>query len=180
VKILFFSDLHGSLPAARLLERRVAELAPDRIVSLGDVLYDYGYTRSPGPHPVAEILNRYAERMVAVRGNCDSPADLREFSFPVAADAVVPMHIGKVLFLLTHGQRWHGGNPPPSGSCDVLVHGHTHVPVLRKLPDGLVIFNPGALAFPRGGHGATFGFFDGETLSVRRLSDGVVEMSLAL
>ena len=56
----------------------------------------------------------------------------------------------------------------------VLAHGHTHIPELRLLPEGVTLFNPGSISLPKRNNPPTFGFFDGSALTVRRLEDGAV------
>ena len=39
MKVLFFSDVHGSPESVTLLRRQIDRLAPEQLVLLGDVLY---------------------------------------------------------------------------------------------------------------------------------------------
>ncbi len=74
MKLMFASDIHGSLPATE----RVLELLPKRspwLVILGDVLNHGPRNALPegyAPAKVAERLNEVAHKVIAVRGNCDS------------------------------------------------------------------------------------------------------------
>ena len=85
-RILLFSDSHGVAAAMKALRARVEADAPDLVCFLGDALYhgprngvpiDYDTRRS------AEIFNDMAERIVAVRGNCDAEIDQMMLSFPM-------------------------------------------------------------------------------------------------
>ena len=78
MKILFLSDIHGSLPA---LQRALAfydNHGYDLLVLLGDLL-NYGprngLCQGLDPQAVADVLNSRADSIVAVRGNCDSEVD---------------------------------------------------------------------------------------------------------
>ncbi len=64
--------------------------------------------------------------------------------------------------------------------CDVFCFGHSHVPVLHRLNDGLVLFNPGSCALPRTAYGPTYGYFDGTELQIREVPTGEVILSLTL
>jgi hypothetical protein len=77
-------------------------------------------------------------------------------------------------FFITHGHLWNATNVPPVPQGTILAHGHTHIPELRPLPEGVTLFNPGSISLPKRNFPPTFGFFDGEKLSVRRLEDGAV------
>ena len=85
-RILFFSDSHGVAAAMKALRARVEADAPDLVCFLGDALYhgprnglpvDYDTKRA------ADEFNAMAERIVAVRGNCDAEIDQYMLSFPM-------------------------------------------------------------------------------------------------
>ncbi len=175
MKLLFFSDIHGVPDTlARLLEH-VEVLKPDRLVLLGDVLYHGPRNGVPEHYNsplVAGMLNARRRDILAVRGNCDSEVDQQLLEFPMMSD-FSELLVGGRHFFLTHGHRWNKSNLPPISEGTVLVHGHTHIPELTLLPEKVTIFNPGSITLPKGGFPRTFGFFDGEGLSVRRLEDGI-------
>lgn len=175
MKILFFSDVHGVSEALEALFRHADGLKPDRLVSLGDTLY-HGFRKGMSSRYdsqyAADLLNARKDQIIAVRGNCDTEADQQLLAFPMLSD-YAELQAGGTHFFLTHGDRWNERRLPPflpPGS--VLANGHTHVPELKRRPDGVTIFNPGSISLPRSGYPPTFGFFDGAVLSVRTLSDG--------
>ena len=133
--ILFFSDLHGSAQAVQFLRRQIDLLRPERIAFLGDSL-------SPERSPAAiAFLNSLADRITAVAGNCDGDREQAALLFPLHEDYALlntPTH----RFFLTHGDRWSPSRLPPAGVGEVFCFGHSHVPMLHRLPDGLVLFNP--------------------------------------
>ena len=166
MKILFLSDIHGSLPA---LQRALAfydNHGYDLLVLLGDLL-NYGprngLCQGLDPQAVADVLNSRADSIVAVRGNCDAEVDQMMFQFPMLADYAV-LDAGSETFFLTHGHLFNENRLPPIGIGTVLAHGHTHVPELKKIDCGLTIFNPGSISLPKGGSSQSFGFFDGTEL----------------
>ena len=75
-------------------------------------------------------------------------------------------------FFLTHGHIWNEHNLPNVPPGTVLTHGHTHVPVIRELANGITLFNPGSISLPKNGMPQSFGFFNEKILSVLRLEDG--------
>ena len=166
MKILFLSDIHG-VPSA--LEQALAAAEPlgcDRIVLLGDLLYHGPRNGVPDfydPVKVVAILNSLKEKIIAVRGNCDAEVDQMMFEFPMMGDYAV-LDAGTETFFLTHGHLWNEQRLPPAGIGTVLVHGHTHVPELKRLDCGLTVFNPGSVALPKGGSSRSFGYFDGREL----------------
>ena len=166
MKIVFMSDIHGVPSALQAALASADALGYDRLVLLGDLLYHGPRNGVPNfydPVEVAAILNERKDRIVAVRGNCDAEVDQMMFEFPMMADYAV-LDAGAEKFFLTHGHLWNERQLPPLGMGTVLVHGHTHVPELKKLDCGISIFNPGSVSLPKSGSSRSFGYFDGSTL----------------
>ena len=152
MKILIASDLHGSARYCRALVDAVQREQADRVVLLGDLLY-HG-PRNPLPEEydtqaVTAILNELADRLLCVRGNCDSEVDQMVLRFPMLADYAFLSAEGVDLYL-THGHLQGPDSPPPLRPGECLVCGHTHLPVLRKQKH-LTYLNPGSLALPKEG-----------------------------
>jgi len=166
MRIVFISDVHG-VPSALEKTLGVAErLGYDRIVLLGDLLYHGPRNGVPDfydPVKVSQLLNPLKDRILAVRGNCDAEVDQMMLEFPIMGDYAV-LDAGTEKFFLTHGHLWNEDRLPPLGMGTVLVHGHTHIPTLKRLSCGLMIFNPGSISLPKGGSDPSFGYFDGEAL----------------
>jgi len=174
MKILFFSDVHGVPDALEKLLAHADRLAPDRLVLLGDALYHGPRNGVPTDYDTArtaELLNSRRDRLLAVRGNCDAEVDQLMLEFPIMAD-FAELWTEHDRFFLTHGHLWNENRLPPLVPGTTLVHGHTHLPDLKTLPGGVTVFNPGSIALPKGGFPPSFGWYDGNTLSLRRLADG--------
>lgn len=122
LRILVLADTHNHLPKEiDLLAHGVSE-----IWHLGDVCRE----------SLLEELRAVGPPVTVVRGNCDA-----EFSWPLTVD----LTRNKIRFRLQH-------IPPerPPSRCDVLLHGHTHVP--RDEVIGQVRFlNPGCVTRPNRG-----------------------------
>jgi putative phosphoesterase len=176
MKILFFSDVHGSPESLELLLEKIRDFAPDHLVLLGDALY-HG-PRNPlkedyAPKKTAELLNSIKARLTAVRGNCDSEVDQMMLEYPMMSDYAALLADGH-RFFLTHGHHWNPGQLPPLGSGDVLCYGHTHIPQAEKITDDLTAFNPGSLSLPKGGYAASYGTYENNTLTVLELESGKI------
>lgn len=145
MKWLIASDLHGSAECCdRLLDAYRREGA-ERLLLLGDILFNgHGTADKKG---VADRLNPLSDRIICVRGNCDSDGDAAMLAFPVRAGYVkIPM--GARTVFATHGDWYNEDNlPPDMAAGDILLHGHTHVPKAKT--DGRYLcFNPGSAAQP--------------------------------
>ena len=174
MKILFFSDVHGSPESLELLLVRIRDFAPDHLVLLGDALY-HG-PRNPlkedyAPKRTAELLNSVKANLTAVRGNCDSEVDQMMLEYPMMSDYATLLADGH-RFFLTHGHHWNPSQLPPLGAGDVLCYGHTHIPQAERITDDLTAFNPGSLSLPKGGYAASYGTYENNTLTVWELESG--------
>ncbi|AKS59476.1 phosphodiesterase yfcE [Yersinia pestis 1522] len=97
MKLMFASDLHGSLPATERVLAIFDHSGAQWLVLLGDLLnhgprnaLPEGYQPAAvaeslnayKPAAVAESLNAYKDSIIAVRGNCDSEVDQMLLQFP--------------------------------------------------------------------------------------------------
>jgi phosphoesterase, MJ0936 family len=172
MKLMFASDIHGSLPATERVLSLFAQSGAHWLILLGDVLNHGPRNALPqgyAPAQVAEYLNPLAAQIIAVRGNCDSEVDQMLLQFPVTAPWQQVLLENHRLFL-THGHLFGPDNLPPLANGDVLVYGHTHIPVAEKRGE-IFLFNPGAVSIPKGGFVASYGLLDGDKLQVLALND---------
>ena len=155
MKLLIASDIHGSAAWCERLMAQVEREAPDKIILLGDLLYHGPRNPLPeghDPREVARMLNGQAERIIAVRGNCEAEVDQVMLDFPCMADYAVIYDGVRELFC-THGHLFDAGNLPPLPSDACFVSGHTHVQV-DEVRDGHRFVNPGSVSLPKDGiHG---------------------------
>lgn len=177
MKWLIASDIHGSaLYLEKLLERYRAERA-DRILLLGDLLYHGPRNDLPegyAPKKVIALLNEIKNDIICVRGNCEAEVDQMVLEFPVMADyAIIPTD-GRII-LATHGHIYNNNNLPAIRPGDILLHGHTHVPVVEEYETHIYI-NPGSVSIPKENSPHSYMIFDGKTFEWKDL-DGKVYKS---
>lgn len=149
-KLLIASDIHGSAYYCRLLMERIQEEAPDRILLLGDLLYHgprNDLPRDYAPKEVISMLNGLRDRLLCVRGNCDTEVDQMVLDFPILAEYSLLL-LGDTTVFATHGHHANEGSPLPHRSGDVLLCGHTHVPAWNEHED-FVYLNPGSVSIPK-------------------------------
>lgn len=151
MKIMIASDIHGSaFWCERLLEAFESEGA-DKLVLLGDLLYHGPRNDFPdgyAPKKVFAMLNGIKEKLLCVRGNCDSEVDQMVLEFPMMADYALLEADGRKLFL-THGHLFNAENPPLLQAGDLLLNGHFHNPCSSKLENGGIYANCGSVALPK-------------------------------
>lgn len=102
-----------------------------------------------------------------MRGNCDSEVDQMLCQFPITATwqtVLIPKH----RLFLTHGHVFGPDKLPPMAPGDVLVYGHTHIPVAGQVGEH-IHFNPGSTTIPRGEGVPSYGLMENNTLRVLTL-----------
>ena len=152
MKLLIASDLHGSASYTRQLLDAFQRENADRLLLLGDLLYHGPRNDLPDaydPKGVTALLNANKNELLCVRGNCDAEVDQMVLPFPILADyAVIP--VGHRLMYCTHGHHFNVNALPPMSKGDILLYGHTHVPLLDVTEDR-VCLNPGSVSIPKEG-----------------------------
>ena len=183
MKFLIASDIHGSAYWAERLMSAIEAEQPDRIILLGDLLYHgprNDLPRDYAPKRVIPLLNDLAKsgRVIAVRGNCDSEVDQMLLHFPITAPWQQVL-LEKQRLFLTHGHLFGPENLPALNQNDVLVYGHTHLPVAEQRGE-IFHFNPGSVSIPKGGNPASYGMLDNDVLSVIALNDQSIIAQVAI
>ena len=116
----------------------------------GDILYHgprNDLPRDYAPKAVIEILNNYADRILCVRGNCDTEVDQMVLQFPIMADYAVICEKCTLIYA-THGHNYNCDKLPPITKGDILLHGHTHIPAC-DINDKCIYLNPGSVSIPK-------------------------------
>jgi putative phosphoesterase len=176
--ILFASDIHGRLHRAEKLAQLIDETKPEKVILLGDYLYNgprNGVPDDYDPMQVSLILNRFVDVVIGVRGNCDSRIDDDLLHFPLEDNR--QLIISGQEFDLYHGDAFSLKHLSPHPGA-VLVSGHTHLYVLKK-ENGFIYLNPGSISFPKGGNPATYATFDGKKAEIHDFDDRHVLLSLS-
>ena len=150
MKFLIASDIHGSAYYCDLLLKAIATEKADRVLILGDILYHGPRNDLPecyAPKKVIEMLNPLKDKLLCVRGNCDTEVDQMVLDFPILADySVIP--VGDRLIYATHGHNFNENNLPPISKGDILLNGHTHVSKCVEHSD-FIYMNPGSVSIPK-------------------------------
>lgn len=149
MKLLVASDIHGSAVWCKKMLGAFEKEGADKLVLLGDILYHGPRNPLPdgyAPQEVFAMLNPIADRIIAVRGNCDSEVDQMVLDFNVSSDYAV-LYDGATKITLSHGHR----PVPPLGKGDVYITGHTHVPLNAVEKEGYLHLNPGSVSLPKDG-----------------------------
>ena len=133
-KILVISDTHGDYRRTDAVIER--EKPFDLLIHCGDLQMEL---KALVPDPSIPVY--------AVKGNCDIRSDLPE---------VLTLRVGYYNLMVTHGHKYQVKHTKDilleaarENFADVVLFGHTHVPVNYRSKTGCLVLNPGSLAFPQ-------------------------------
>ena len=166
MKLVIASDIHGSAKYCRLLIEAFKREGAEKLLLLGDILYHGPRNPLPeeyAPAKVAEMLGEIKEKIICVRGNCDSEVDQMVLPFPITADYAA-IYADGVNIYLSHGHR----EVPPLGKDDVYITGHTHVPLNDK-SEGFLHLNPGSVSLPKENSAHGYILFDNGKFNFKSL-----------
>ncbi len=175
MKLMIASDIHGSAYYLEKLLCRFNAEKPDKLILLGDILYHGPRNDLPegyNPKKVIELLNNMKEKLMCVRGNCDTEVDQMVLDFPILSDCAY-ISVDGVDIFATHGHIYNENNPPKLKKGDILLHGHTHIPVCKRIDD-YVLINPGSVSIPKEDSANGYIIFENKTFVWKDLNGNVI------
>ncbi len=150
MKLAIASDIHGSKTCCAALLERFERSGAEKLLLLGDILYHgprNGLCDGYDPKAVADLLNAYADRIICIKGNCDSEVDQMVLDFPIMSETALIFN-GGVTALAIHGHR--GMDSLPLKGVSIVFSGHTHIPD-NTVRGGVIYANPGSVSIPKNG-----------------------------
>lgn len=180
------SDIHGSAADLRTAIDSFSGRKPDVLLLCGDFLNHGPRNDLPAGYDTratAMLLNECREKIICVRGNCDSEVDQMMLEFPClnayttlffpparmengSSDSFVPN--GRIF--VHHGHLYDRAALQkllPAGT--IVVSGHTHETVLEKA-GGLFYLNPGSISIPKCADGKTCALIETDADGIRKVS----------
>ena len=145
MKYLVVSDIHGASDSAQVISDVFKREKCDLIICLGDILYHGPRNDLPNnycPKDVIKILNPLANKIIAIKGNCEAEVDQMVLDFKI--NEILNMEINGLRCHLEHGHHLDDFK----GDCDIVLYGHTHIPD-NSIKDGIMYFNPGSITLPK-------------------------------
>lgn len=150
MKLMIASDIHGSFYYCEKMLTAFNEEKADRLLILGDILYHgprNDLPRDYAPKKVIAALNSVKDKLLSVRGNCDTEVDQMVLEFPILADYCILALDDKTVYA-THGHKYGETTPPPLPEGSILLCGHTHIPKCTEY-EGYTYMNPGSVSIPK-------------------------------
>lgn len=186
MKYLVLSDIHGGAKEAKQALSFFQKFNCDAVVLLGDLLNHGPRNKVPefyDPMNVGEVLNQYKEKIISIRGNCDSEVDQMVFDFPCNASygyIYIQLESKIIKIFLTHGHLHKIDtveqlNKLGLGKNDIVLSGHTHVSGIFKKESGITNINPGSTTIPKGGTKAGFALIDEKSIKLYQLDGSIID-----
>lgn len=174
MKFLIASDIHGSSYFVNAVIKKAKEENADKIILLGDI-YNHG-PRNPlpkdyAPMEVAKSLNEIKEKLIVIKGNCDSAVDTMISNFDFL-DNLVLVSGGKTLFL-THGHIYNKDNLPKT-DFDAIIYGHFHTGFIERKGD-MIIANTGSTSLPKNDTPNSFMVLEDKILTLKDFENNVIK-----
>ncbi|MBO7450163.1 MAG: phosphodiesterase [Clostridiales bacterium] len=170
MKIMVASDIHGDIVKCRDVIAKFNEEKADKLLLLGDLLYHGPRNDLPkdyAPKEVIKELNALKERIIAVRGNCDTEVDQMVIEFPIMAEYIYIVS-GDVTIFATHGHHHNPDNLPFLAPGSIFLYGHTHV-ALDEMRGDIRIMNPGSPSIPKNGTAPSYIIIENGEAELKRL-----------
>lgn len=171
MKLMFASDIHGSLFYCEEMIEAYQRENPEKLILLGDLLYHGPRNDLPkgyNPKGVINALNSMKDELLCVRGNCEAEVDQMVLDFPIMADYMILYINGRMAFV-THGHLFNENKLPSLKKGDLLIHGHTHVQAMREIGD-YVYINPGSVSIPKENNLNSYMIYDSGVFTIKSLS----------
>ena len=168
MKYLIVSDIHGSIDSATILINKFNQHNCDKILILGDILYHGPRNDLPSnynPKKVIEVLNLYADKIIAIRGNCDAEVDQMVLNFKINENYKLTYQ--NKTYMLTHG---HHLDELDYSDVDVTLFGHTHI--IKKYDLNNVTFiNVGSITIPKENTKRCYGILENNVVTIYDIDD---------
>lgn len=176
MKILFFSDIHGITNNLKVLEELDNKEHFDKIVCLGDLYYSgptFDNSLKLNSKDVLEFLMKYIDRLIVLKGNCDSDVDIKASDFPICSNLAL-INTDNLDIYLTHGNEYSFDKNRKFKRKGILVYGHEHIPYIKQNND-MTYICVGSISLPRGDFKASYMIYNNKTFTLYSIDNKVID-----
>lgn len=147
MKLIFISDIHG-------IKTNLDKLKPiidtcDKLVVLGDLYYIGPRNKINNDYDilfVQEFLTNYKDKLICMRGNCDSNVDISVSDFTIN-EGINYLNLEGIDTFISHGDYYNSSYKKINDNS-VLIYGHEHIPYIKNI-DNKHYICVGSIAIPR-------------------------------
>lgn len=176
MKILFFSDIHGIPENLNRIKKLDDKEKFDKIVVLGDLYYagpTYDNSKQIKSMEVKDFLLNYHERLICMRGNCDSDVDIKASDFPIC-NTISLICIDGLDIYLTHGNEYSIEKNRKFQRKGILIYGHEHYPFIENKND-MTFINVGSISLPKKESEASYCIYADKKFTIYGISGKEIE-----
>lgn len=174
MKLMFISDIHGIKTNLEKVKEKFKELNCDKLVVLGDLYYIGPRNKMIEGYDIKAVesfLEAMEDKLICMRGNCDSEVDLMISNFPIMNDLSLIMTENHDLYI-THGHIYNESNWMKENS--ILIYGHFHIPFIKKIETNYYI-NPGSISLPKEGYKPSYLIYDENKITIYDIDDNIIK-----
>lgn len=176
MKIGFISDTHGNLHWSKIALSYLKDC--DYILHLGDVLAHgprNDITGEYNPRELAEVF-KAMDNIYFIRGNCDADVDEMVMDKDISKSECL-FEFDGIKIYATHGYLESDNTRIYKGvelGADIVAYGHSHIKVLEKLED-IIVLNPGSTTLPKDGSKSIAIYEDGHLKLIDIEKDKIIK-----
>ena len=166
MRYLIASDIHGGIDGTKYLYDLYKKEKFDKFIILGDILYHGPRNDLPSdykPKEVIKLLNELKDEIIAIKGNCEAYVDEMVLDFEIHDH--LDLRLNNLDSHLEHGHFLDDY----LGKPDIILFGHTHVLLLEKKND-IIMLNPGSVTLPKNGNPKSYAIWDDNKITIYNLS----------
>lgn len=176
MKIIFLSDIHGIYENLDLIDKIIENEKIDKIVVLGDLYYygpNYNGNKKVNSVMVKDFLTKHSDKLICMRGNCDSDVDVKVSDFPICSGLSM-LYIDDLNIYVTHGNEYNKEKTNKFNNREgVLVYGHEHIPYIEK-NNNMIYINVGSISLPRNGNLPTYMIYEKRCFKIYNINKEIV------
>lgn len=177
MKIMFISDIHGIKTNLEKIRQKFLEFNCNKLVVLGDLYYIGPRNKMKDGYDiqyVKEFLESFKDKLICIRGNCDSEVDIMVSDFPIINELSM-ISIDEYDIYLTHGHIYNENNWNIENS--ILIYGHFHIPFIKE-KDNKLFINPGSISLPKDNNNPTYLIYDNNKFTIYDINDKIVAQKI--
>lgn len=172
MRIMFLSDIHGITKNLDYINKIFVDLNCDKLVVLGDLFNGPSSLEYYNPLYVLEFLNRFKDKIICMKGNCDFNYYLKDCKF-VVHEGLFKTKIDNYNFYFNHGNSYNYDNLGDIQN-GILIYGHEHKPYIRKKRNILCI-NTGSISLPRGNFIESYLLYDNGKFRIYDINNRIID-----
>lgn len=174
MKLMIISDIHGIKTNLPKIKEKFEKLQCDKLVVLGDLYYIGPRNKMIEGYDidyVKNFLESFKDKLICVRGNCDSEVDLMVSNFPIVNELSLIATINNDLYI-THGHIYNESNW--SNTNSILIYGHLHIPFIKRVETNIYI-NPGSISLPKENNQPSYLIYDEDKFTIYGINDDIID-----